>query len=275
MPGFLIDRPDPRALRVAVTRPRHRASALCESLRTRGFVPLLRSLVRIESQPAALIPMIRALAADAAGGRSQWLLLTSIEAVRALDTARRALETSKGSPVAWPSVRAACVGPATAAAASRAGLDVAIVPPQWDGAALAAALHGIEPGTRVYWPRAEAADQRLKDAIAAGGADVRDVVAYRTVPDVHGSARLERDLRAGRVDVVLLLSPSAVDAYAALNRTAPGRVIVGVIGGSTRARAEHRGIAVDVEPPVHGVADLVEALRQYVNGKIFEGGTEK
>jgi uroporphyrinogen-III synthase len=274
MPGFLVDRPESPALRVAVTRPRRRAAGLCALLRSHGFVPLLRSLVRIEPEPAAVVTMLSALTDDLARGRQPWLVLTSVEAVRVLNTARRSValtEQSKSSD--WSELRVACVGPETAAAAARAGLDIALMPTQWDSASLGDALRVVAPASRIYWPRAESADIRLKASLQAQGADVLDVTAYRTVPDTGGARRLERDLGAGRVDAVLLLSPSAVDAYAALQRTSPGRVIVGVIGRSTRARAEQCGIAVDVEPTEHSVSGLVEALGQLVNRQTLESGT--
>src|SRR4051812_9115665 len=116
-------------MRVAVTRPRERSAYEFEVLRSHGFVPVVRRLIRIESDVRALSSSVNALS------QYDWLLFTSAEAVRSLDIARRNAQLS------WPSgIRAACVGPATAKAASQAGLTIGLIPDVFDGAALADAL---------------------------------------------------------------------------------------------------------------------------------------
>ena len=265
--GSVPAQPGRRPVKVAVTRPRHRAGALCAALRSHGLIPVVRSLVRIEVcvTPRVLVEPMGVAPAD---DLPPWLLLTSVEAVHALDKARRALN------VPWPVTNVACVGPATADAARRAGLEISLMPSQWDSAGLAASLTAAGvAGARFYWPRAEAADQELKTVLVAAGAKVNDVAAYRTVPDERGGARLERDLRAGSIDVVLLLSPSAADAYAALARPVPERVLLGVMGRSTGARVRAHGLTVHMEPAVHSITALAAAVSRYVD--VLESGPEK
>ena len=159
MPGFLIG-PGGARMQVAVTRPRHRAAALCAALGSRGFVPVIRSLVRVEPCSGALTEMMQAIVEGASRHRPQWVVLTSVEAVRALNAARRGLNLE------WPSIHVACVGPATAAAAARVHLDVTFVPSEWNANALAAGLPEITSGA------ARLLDQFLTSAITAGASDL-------------------------------------------------------------------------------------------------------
>lgn len=243
-------------IRVAVTRPRERSGHGFDVLRELGFVPLVRRLIRIEAADAELLSAITHLR-DA-----DWVLFTSAEAVRAMDRARRLASLS------WPSqVRAACVGPATAKAATQAGLTIGLIPDVFDGAALAEALlrdHDTR-SQKFLWPRAEAANSGLADRLRQAGATVTDVIAYRTVPNAVGAQRLRRDLDAKTIAAVLFFSPSAVDSFAGLVGTVPADVIVAVIGRSTGERARIHNIPVHVQPATHTIKTLAESLREYID----------
>jgi uroporphyrinogen-III synthase len=244
-------------LRVAVTRPRERTGRTCRTIRETGFIAVQRSLLRFESDEAGLTGAADGLHAY------EWLLLTSAEAVHALDAVRRAAGWE------WPaSLRAACVGPATAAAARAAGVPVGLMPSFFDGRSLAQELvrGGDIEGRRFFWPRAEAANTGLADTLRAAGGVVTDVIAYRTVPHAAGGERLKRDIAAGRIDAVLFFSPSAVDAYMALVGPA-SNVVIGALGRSTAERATSYGLRVHVQPPTHTIRDLGEALREYVQAE--------
>jgi uroporphyrinogen-III synthase len=237
--------------RVAVTRPREHAGRTCRALRDAGFIAVQRSLLRIEVDSAAVADAVADIQ------RYDWVVLTSAEAVRSLAGVQR------GS--GWPAgLKAACVGPATAKAAAAAGLNVALVPTSHDGVSLAAAMTvtGMR-GVRCLWPRAEAANPGLAIALRDAGADVTDVVAYRTIPHGPGAARLQRDLAAGDLDAVLLFSPSAVDAFVARIGTAVS-VVIGVMGSTTGERARSYGLPVHVQPASHTIKALVDALHRHM-----------
>jgi uroporphyrinogen-III synthase len=244
--------------RVAVTRPRERSAYEIELLRSHGFVPIVRRLIRIESDVAALAASVDDLAAY------DWLLFTSAEAVRSLDIARR------NAHLSWPSrIRAACVGPATAKAASQTGLTIGLIPDVFDGAALAESLlrDTRAASERFFWPRAEAANSGLADRLRAAGARVDDVIAYRTIANSCGAQRLKRDLAAGTIGVILFFSPSAVDSFVELvgvDAVGPS-VVVGVIGRSSGDRARLKGLAVHVQPAMHTTRALAEGLREFVD----------
>jgi uroporphyrinogen-III synthase/uroporphyrinogen III methyltransferase/synthase len=240
-----------------VTRPRERSGHSFDVLRSLGFVPVMRRLIRIETAEAEL-GRAATLLEDA-----DWILFTSADAVRAMDRVRRLQRKS------WPAhVRAACVGPATAEAASQAGIPIGLVPQVFDGAALADAIIANHPvaSQTFLWPRAEAANRGLADRLREAGASVTDMVAYRTVPNPTGGKRLQRDLSAGGVGAILFFSPSAVDAYVELVGRADPGVVIGVIGRSTGERVRMYDLPVHVQPATHTIRALGEALRDYISG---------
>ena len=259
MPGFLFEKAHvlSREFRVAITRPRERSGHSFDVLRTMGFVPVMRRLIRIETADAEMAEAAAVLP------RADWLLFTSAEAVRAMDRVRRL----QGQ--AWPAaVRAACVGPATAEAASQAGIPIGLVPQVFDGAALADAIirdHPVRSQT-FLWPRAEAANVGLAERLREAGANVTDMVAYRTVNNPCGGQRLARDLRAGRIGAILFFSPSAVDAYVSLIGDSDPGVVIGVIGRSTGERVRMHNLPVHVQPTTHTIRALGEGLRDHVRG---------
>jgi uroporphyrinogen-III synthase len=185
--------------RVVNTRAIHQAGELDDLLRRRGAVPLAYPCVAIVP-PVDPGPLDDALRVLAAGGFA-WLALTSANTVDAL--AQRGLDDTRcgGSSVA-------AVGPATASAARRLGLTIAIVPERYDGAAFAEAIP-VRPGDRVLLPASEIADPELALGLTGRGAEVTTVPAYRTVVGA-GGVDLPRLLTERRVDAVTLASASAV-----------------------------------------------------------------
>jgi uroporphyrinogen-III synthase len=237
-------------------------------LRSAGFQAVQRALLRYEFAPAAVRAAMPELE------RADWLLLTSATAVRALllattTTGARAVRGLQSGHAWPPQLRAACVGSATADAAARAGLDVALVPRVHDSASLADALldAGAVDGRRFFWPRAQAAPDDLANALRRGGGTVTAVTAYRSIVNECGVQRLRRDIERRRVDAVLLFSPSAVDAYVDRVGLAAG-LVTGVVGATTAAHARTRGVNVDVEPAVPGTAALVAALRRHAGSDV-------
>ncbi|MBN9608931.1 MAG: hypothetical protein BGO26_14995 [Actinobacteria bacterium 69-20] len=242
--------------RVLVARPAGRGDDLVTLVRDAGGSPLHVPL--IATTPVTSAPLRAALDALADGGFS-WVALTSAAAVSALQAAARAAD--RPFRIA-PSTRIAAVGTATAAALRGAGLPVHLLPGTAGSAATLAASWPMEPpGLRVLLPCSDRATPTLADALRATGHDVTTVVVYRTeilpVPEP-----LARDLADGRIDVVLLTSPSTVQALAG-TVIAPGTRLV-AIGQPTAhaARAAGRVLAaVAVEPSARGMVDALIGLR--------------
>lgn len=248
-------------LRIVVTRAPEQADALTRMLRERGAEVILLPAVAF-APPADWAPLdaaIRGLETY------DWLLLTSQNAVRFFAERCRELGVTFSSD--RPKV--GCVGPATADAAQEAGLTVAFTAATYRGTALAGEL-GAEKlaGRRVLLPRSDRASRDLPEALRGLGAEVDDVVAYRTVSPGRVNPKVAADVREGVVDIIILASPSAVDYVvqeiggAALQALA-GRTAFASIGPVTGEALREAGLREDIGAAKPAAEELVYAMEQW------------
>jgi uroporphyrinogen III methyltransferase / synthase len=110
----------------------------------------------------------------------------------------------------------AAVGPVSAEAVRQAGLPVEYVARTHSGVGLANELGTRLQGRRVLLPRSDRANPDLPPALKTHGAQVTEVVAYRTLqPGEVDRQKLGR-ISAGEADAILFFSPSAVQNFAEL-----------------------------------------------------------
>ena len=145
-------------------------------------------------------------------------------------------------------------------------------------AGLLALLGSQLAGARVLYPRAAEPRAELGVGLRAAGADVVDVVAYRTVaapPDQPGLAAGLATLSAGLVDLLIAYAPSqlvALDAalvgaesgYGLAATLARRRLLLVCVGPTTAAAAHAAGITSSLrvadEPSPEAVAAAVRAV---------------
>jgi uroporphyrinogen-III synthase len=253
--------------RVAVTRPRAGADQLADALRRRGAIPVFLPLVQTvpAQDPAPLMTAARRLESY------DWVVLTSANGARFLRDALRA--AGKGPAFHG---RVAAVGPATAAAAAELlGWAADVVPPDFVGSALTAAMAAAAPlqGARVLWPRARGAREELPRDLQAAGAALDAPEAYGTEPVPASARRISGLATEGTLHAVTLTSPSAARCLAGAQP--PGSLLIAVIGPSTAGVARQHGLTVHVEPTQHTVPGLVAALARHVRGLIPPGPAER
>ena len=253
---------------IVVTRSRHQSAELNELLRAHGAEPIPYPCIAI-APPISSEPVDAALRA-AAEHRFDWLILTSANAVLALQRRMTAVGQEPGS---INRIRVAAVGSRTAEAARRLlGLHVQVVPEEAIGKALAARLEHVVADANVLLPQADVADPLLSHALAAAGARVTSVAAYRTVCG-HGGVRLRPLLAAGCVDAVTLASASAArHLVARLDAEGAGvrdlaRTHIACIGSSTAAAARDAGLPTPVMASQPTPAALVAALESALTDK--------
>ncbi|MGD0154503.1 MAG: uroporphyrinogen-III synthase [Terracidiphilus sp.] len=127
--------------RVLVTRAAHQAGKLSEGLRELGAEPVEIPMLEIQP-PESLDPLDRAIRSL---GSYDWLILTSANTVRALEGRAQALGLQLA---ASDRLQVAAVGEATAQAARRAGLPVAVVPETYVAESLVVEiLRAAQPGS--------------------------------------------------------------------------------------------------------------------------------
>jgi len=247
--------------RVLVTRPEGQQDELLQRLRDAGAEPIHVPAIRIEP-PSDPRPLAR-LASEL--DRYDWVVLTSANGVRAL---HRALAEAGRDARAYGGAKVLAIGTATAQALRERGIEADLVPPEFRGEAAAdaliAALGGKVRSARVVLARAEVAREVLPRRLAAAGAHVEVVPAYRNVAHPEDQARTAQLLRAGEIDVVTLTAPSTAESVvAALGPDAASvladRTIVS-IGPVTTEAAERLGLRVAATAVTYTAAGLFEAL---------------
>lgn len=190
--------------RVVVTRAVEQSETLLAALREKGAVPVLLPLVSF-APPEDVEPLDEAIRHL---GNYHWVLLTSQNALRALEERCQFLNLPLRQ--AFAGVKIGAVGPATAESAEGAGLKVAYVAQKHQGVSLAEELGTALKGKRILLPRSDRANHDLVETLNRLGAEVMEVVAYRTLrPSEAETAKYEKILHEG-ADAVLFFSPSAV-----------------------------------------------------------------
>jgi len=157
------------------------------------------------------------------------------------------------------------LGPASAGALG--DITAIVLPDVTDGASLARAMGSHAKGKRVLLPRAESSRPDLAEGLREAGAEVIDIVAYRTIATEHAdpSLRQGRDLVAnGHAAACIVFAPSQVDALADLvGPLGECRVPFVAIGETTaKSLREHgvAGVAVAPTPTPEGIAIAVRSV---------------
>lgn len=199
-----------RGKRVVITRSALQSRELIEKLAERGAIATGFPLVSF-APPDDFAPV------DAALSRLDlfdWLLLTSANAVHVLESRIAALR-QRGGQIGKPA-HVAAVGPTTAKAAEEAGFVVDYVARTHLGVALAEELAVELRSLAVFLPRSDRANPDLPAALRRLGADVTEVVAYRTLPPTDIDQQHLALILRGEANAILFFSPSAVQNFSEL-----------------------------------------------------------
>lgn len=247
--------------RVLVTRSREQAGELVDLLEAHGAEAVEAPLIDI-IPPDDYAPLDEACER---AGAFDWIVFTSANGAGAFMD--RLLQGPRDVR-ALAGARLCAVGPGTASKLTRFGLKVDLVPEDHSANGVVTALKATSSikGKRVLFPKADIARDTLPEELRAAGAEVTEVVAYRTVTaesDAH--LGIYRQLLDRRIDAVTFSSASAVRAFVTvygadqavdlLNHT-----VVATIGPVTADAALRYGITPQVTPPVSTIPALVDAL---------------
>ncbi len=196
--------------RIVITRAAAQSEALARELSARGAIPVLLPLISF-AEPDDFAPLDRAIAKLQ---RFDWLILTSAQAVRAV--MQRAADLRQPLVRTDSQLRVACVGPVTAEAVRRANLSVEYVAATHNGVALANELGSRLQGKKVLLPRSDRANPDLPVALKRFGAQVTEVIAYRTLRSAETNLDELKQIVGDRADAILFFSPSAVQHFGEL-----------------------------------------------------------
>ncbi|ALE07931.1 hypothetical protein AL755_16850 [Arthrobacter sp. ERGS1:01] len=272
-------------LRVAVTRSPDRAGALADALAAAGAEPVLVPLIDFET---ATGPELGEALGRLAAGEYAWLVVSSITTVRAMkqwcETAGVTL-----SALIPAGTRVATIGPTSVAVLAAEGVHADLAPVDLQSAAGLVALWPEYPadgaGNTVLLPQSNLAEPTIARGLAAKGWAPEAVTAYTTVDypaeparrltSVLANSRLAapgngypqlspaeaaREAQAGRINAVVLASPSAAARVAHTMAPLPETALVVAIGQPTRDAALHLGLRVAATAATPTPAGIVAAL---------------
>jgi uroporphyrinogen III methyltransferase/synthase len=248
--------------RIVVTRARQQAAGLVRLLEEAGAQVLEVPTIRIEP-PESWAPLDRAIGEL---GDFRWAIFTSVNGV---DMFKGRLQASGKAVGALSRLRIAAIGPATAQALRRWGCKPEVVPAEYRAEALLERLRGeIRSGDRVLIPRAAKARDLLVAGLAALGAQVTEVPAYRTRPVRDGADRLKQELSSGSIHAITFTSSSTTRNFASFFSAAEREqllrnVVIAAIGPVTAETAAEYGLATRVMPREYTIPALARALIDY------------
>ena len=256
--------------RVLITRSRDQAARLAQLLADQGAEP-------IEVPTIVIAPPEDTAPLDEAIGRLQdyaWAVFASVNGVSGFFSRLGALGRDAR---ALAEVQVCAIGPATAASLRERGITPDFVPEAFATQEIARALigRGVD-GCRILFPRTDIPGEDLTTALQAAGAQVDEVVAYRTIPVEDLDPAVREQLRAGEIDFVSFTSSSTVRNMVALlgdDRAALDGCTIASIGPVTSKAAKELGLRVDVEAKEHTVPGLVSAIleRVYLENETMAG----
>ena len=194
----------------------------------------------------------------------RWAIFASVNAV---DSVFDRLEKQGRDSRAFGEVTVGAIGPATRAALSRRGIAADFVPSRSVSEVVLAELEKFDwTGIPVLLPAADIGRDTIERGLAARGAKVERIAAYRTVP-AEGMADKAREALESGIDFVTFTSSSTVTNLLDMldgDKAVLEHSIIACIGPTSAATARELGLDVDLVAPVHTVQGLVDALVEYV-----------
>ncbi len=248
--------------RIVVTRARAQAGELVKQLRELGADVFEFPTIQIEppDEPESFGYV----------GDYDWIVLTSVNGA---DMLFERMEAAGQDGRDLGGVKICAIGSATAEAIRKRFLRVDLMPEKYVAEHLFDALvrqEGSLEGKRFLLPRADIARSFLPVELRKRGAEVKELVAYRTViPDA--STELADALVKYEPELVTFTSSSTVQNFCSM--VGPDRLArlaesaaFAVIGPIARRTAENLGLRVSVEPPQHDIPSMVQSILAWAKG---------
>jgi len=261
--------------RILVTRAREQAKEFVEHIEALGGEVLSLPTIAF-TEPVDSVPLRSAIRNL---DKYDWLIFTSRNSVDFFCKGFAGLESERANRhTSHPKV--AVVGPATYDQACAVGFFPEYQARESRGEALANELGPRIAGKRVLLPRSDRANGDLPAALRAAGAEVDDVVAYRTIaPESFDEALLEEVL-CGKVDIVTLFSPSAYRHLAdqiGMDALCVHRneFVIAAIGPVTAAAIRKDGLEVQIEAQEQTAVSLAHAITDYFAHKAQAGANSR
>jgi uroporphyrinogen-III synthase len=256
--------------RILITRARHQAGRLAEALEAQG-AEVLR-LPTIEIIPPETYAHLDAVLEVMSG--FDWLIVTSANGAAVLGDRMQFL---KIEPERWKHLHVAAIGPATAVALGRIGLEVAAMPDQYVAEAVVAMLEERVRAKHVLLVRAAVARDVIPEQLRKCGADIHVVEAYRTVIPEDSIDQVRGLFGEGKPlpDAVTFTSSSTVNNFFALLAAAKMELPKGLravsIGPVTTRTLRQHGWELAAEAIRYDIPGVVDACRRLLVPSVLTG----
>lgn len=254
--------------RVLVPRTKEQAGSMVGRLAEHGATAEVVPTISVE--PPRTPHQIEKAVKGLVTGRYEWIGFTSVNAVRAI---REKFEEFGLDARAFAGLKVAAVGGVTAAALRDWGIEPDLVPSGETEQSAKGLLEiwppfdeVLDPIDRVFLPRADIATDTLVAGLQAGGWEVDDVTAYRTVRAAPPAAEVREAIKTGQFDAVVFTSSSTVRNLVGIAGKPHTTTVVACIGPATAKTAEEHGLRVDVLAPEPSTEALVQALADHGTG---------
>jgi uroporphyrinogen III methyltransferase/synthase len=252
--------------RILITRPREQAAEFTSLLESLGAEPIEAPIIRITAPDD-----YDALdAACARAGEFDWIVFASSNAV---DSFIARLLVSPNDLRVLHGVKLCAVGSTTAEHLARHGIRADLMPGESRGEAIVQAMiaQGDVAGLEVLLPRSDIGREIVAEELRRRGAEVTEVVAYRTLAadaEREGEPDIYRMLLERSIDVVTFTSPSAVRNFVTVVGAEPAAdllrsTVVASIGPVTAEAAAQCNIQTTIMPAQYTIAALADAIVQY------------
>ncbi len=245
-------------MKVLITRPRTQADDFADKLRAAGFEPIFFPVIEIQpiENNIELEKAIRNIEKYA------WVVFTSVNAVNVVfDKARFTIERTENTE---KKEKISAIGPKTADALRKRGLEPDFIPDEYIGEAILPGLSDVK-GKWILLPRAEIARKELPEAISKAGGIVHEIIVYRTLPaeiDLNGL----NALKSG-VDIITFTSASTVENFVAIAKqngldplNLPNNPLFACIGPVTEQAARNAGFQNIVVAKDYTTEGLIEVI---------------
>lgn len=199
-----------------------------------------------------------------------WIIFTSTNVV---DYFFRQLDSSEIDSAVLSEARICAVGPSTADAIAKHGLDVNLVPDKHDGEHLLEALKNVEydlSGMHFLFPHGDLARRLIPDELRKLGAEVTETIVYRTISPTVSEGECDI-LLAFEPDIITFTSPSTAENFCNIIgkqrlETLCGKAVFASIGPVTTRAAQELGLPNIIEDEKSTIEGLVNSIVNHVAG---------
>lgn len=245
--------------RVLVTRSRDQASIFSKMIHDLGGEPIEFPTIDI-IQPDDYTPLDKAIAAIE---DFDWIIFTSVNGVQAF---YERLLFKKMDFRQLKGVRICAIGPKTREELEKYGLLVDYVPGEYRAEAIIERMQGEDlKGKKILLPRADIARKILPESLKVMGADVHEVIAYKTVKG-NGQLNNIKDLLTDKkITIITFTSSSTVKNFISMfDKNELPELLKGIklasIGPITTRTAVELGLSIDIEATEYTLDGLLQAI---------------